>query len=395
MPQPPNAFIQKLLGPDFNTYPDAIKNEVILLSIKMTSFDFIASFERAESGPVVTTYYFKPSPASNLSTIYAREDDLALALAVESVIVSRDLGSITIAVPRAQREIVRFDECLFNLFSSLEGRNMTLPILMGVSTKGEKIYMDLFEQPHLLIGGATNSGKSIFTSQAICSLALRHSPKALEFILCDTKQLDLVLFEKLAHVKAVHRNIHEIRKCLKALIAEVRLRTTVMSGIARNVKEYNTNYTLAFKTDFAYKILIIDEFADVIQSDREWLNTLPKKERPEAIETLLQRLAQISRAAGIHIILATQRPSTRILSGDAKTNFPARIAFKLPTMQDSRVVLDENGAEKLLGKGDYLYRTAGSDSVKRAHSAFVSMKDIGMILSQHEALREQFNLTAL
>jgi S-DNA-T family DNA segregation ATPase FtsK/SpoIIIE len=397
MNPPLNPFIQKLLGTELGKYPESIQKEVILLSMKMTSFDFIATFERAEEGPVVTTYYFKPSPASNLSTIYAREDDLALALSVESIIVSRDLGSITIAVPRSQREIVRFDECLFNLFSTTEGRAMTLPILMGVGTKGTKLYMDLSEQPHLLIGGATNSGKSIFTSQAICSLALRHSPKELEFILCDTKQLDLVLFERLPHVKQVNRNIHEVRDCLELLIAEVRYRTTTMSGVARNVKEWNSRHGVPSSDNrhgvFNYKILIVDEFADVIQSDREWLNTLPKKERPEAIETLLQRLAQISRAAGIHIILATQRPSVKILSGDAKTNFPARIAFKLPSMQDSRVVLDENGAEKLLGKGDYLYKIAGSDAVKRAHSAFVTMKDINMILDQHEVLREQFHLT--
>lgn len=385
-----NPFIQKLLGAELGKYSEEIQKEVILLSMKMTSFDFIATFERAESGPVVTTYYFKPSPASNLSVIYAREDDLALALSCESVIVSRDLGSITIAVPRVQREIVRFDECLFDLFSSEAGRAMVLPILMGVNTRGEKLYMDLAEQPHLLIGGATNSGKSIFTSQAICSLALRHPPLALEFILCDTKQLDLVLFEKLAHVKAVHRNIHEVRECLELLISEVRLRTEVMSGFCRNIKEWNEKNACH---KFSYKILVVDEFADVIQSDREWLNTIPKKGRPEAIETLLQRLAQISRAAGIHIILATQRPSVKILSGDAKTNFPARIAFKLPSMQDSRVVLDENGAEKLLGRGDYLYKIQGSDALKRAHSAFVTMKDIKLILDQHEILREQFQLT--
>ena len=112
--------------------------------------------------------------------------------------------------------------------------------------------------------------------------------------------------------------------------------------------------------------------------------------RPQPIDTLVRRLAQISRAAGVHIILATQRPSVKLLSGDIKTNFPSRISFKLPTMQDSRVVLDENGAEKLLGMGDYLYKIAGSDSVKRAHSAYVSVNDIANIISQSEMLREQY-----
>lgn len=389
-----DPFIQQRIGAVVS-YPEAIQQEVIKISLKMTSFSFIATFIKAEVGPVVTTYYYEPSPASNLSVIYAKEEDLALALGVESIIVNRELGYITIAVPRRDREVVRFDTCLYEGFSSEMVRNMSLPILMGVDTRGNKIYMDLAEQPHLLIGGATNSGKSIFTSQAICSLALRHSPQQLEFILCDTKQLDLVLFEKLPHVIAVHRNIHDIRQALEELISHVRIRTILMSGLARNITEYNKLCKTAGgsgKELIEYKILIIDEFADVIGSDREWLNTLPKKERPEAIETLLQRLAQISRAAGIHIILATQRPSVKILSGDAKTNFPARIAFKLPSMQDSRVVLDENGAEKLLGKGDYLYKISGSDTVKRAHSAYVEMKDIQLILNQHEMLREQFHL---
>jgi DNA segregation ATPase FtsK/SpoIIIE, S-DNA-T family len=386
-----DPFIKRLIGAS-SSYEAPIQQEVIKLSLKMTSFSFIATFIKAEVGPVVTTYFYQPDPRSNLSTIFAREEDLALALSVESIMISRELGYITIAVPRRDREVVQFDKCLFEGFSNPDVLAMSLPILMGVDTKGNKIYMDLAEQPHLLIGGTTNSGKSIFTSQAICSLALRHTPQELEFILCDTKQLDLVLFEKLPHVIAVHRDIHAIRQCIEELISHVRIRTVTMSGIARNIKEWNNYCKHSFGTDFQYKILIIDEFADVIGSDREWLNTLPKKERPESIETLLQRLAQISRAAGIHIILATQRPSVKILSGDAKTNFPARIAFKLPSMQDSRVVLDENGAEKLLGKGDYLYKISGSDVVKRAHSAFVTMKDITLILSQHEMLRQQFHL---
>jgi len=393
---PTDPFIKKLLGP-LDQYPEAIKKEVISLSLKMTSLNFVATFIKAEEGPIVRTYYYEPSPASNLSIILAREEDLALTLAVESIMVQRELGYITIAVPRKDRQVIKFDECLYNLM--LHAREMELPILMGKNTKGEDIYVDLYDQPHLLIGGATGSGKSVFTSQLIASLAIRRAPQEMELILVDTKQLDLVLFQRLPHVQRVVTNIHDLRDQLEELISHVRLRTTLMSGYARNLREYNSNLlTHAFSNSksstLPYKILIVDEFADVIMSDREWLNTLPKKERPESIETLLQRLAQISRAAGIHIILATQRPSVKILSGDAKTNFPARIAFKLPSMQDSRVVLDENGAEKLLGKGDYLYRIAGSDTIKRAHSAFVTMKDIQLILDQHEMLRQQFQLTS-
>jgi S-DNA-T family DNA segregation ATPase FtsK/SpoIIIE len=355
----------------------------------------MASFIKVEEGPIVRTYFYEPHPSTTLGNVFSKDEDLALALGAESVMIARELGNITIAVPRKDRETIRFDECLYKLFSSPESRSLALPILMGKTMKGESLYMDLAEQPHLLIGGATGSGKSIFTSQAICSLALSHSPQELEFILTDTKQLDLVLFKKLDHVSKVIMDIHELRAELEDLIAEVRIRTATMSGVARNIKEWNASKGLSFSNNcygiLKYKVLVIDEFADVVGSDREWLNTLPKKGRPESIETLTQRLAQISRAAGIHIILATQRPSVKVISGEIKTNFPARIAFKLPSMQDSRVILDENGAEKLLGKGDYLYKVSGSDVVKRAHSAFVEMEDITLILEQHEMLRQQFS----
>ncbi len=161
----------------------------------------------------------------------------------------------------------------------------------------------------------------------------------------------------------------------------------------RNIKEWNKasqSGSLLTNNSMEYHILIIDEFADVLTSDREYLKTLDKNLRPASIETLVQSLAQISRAAGVHIIIATQRPSIKVVSGDIKTNFPARICFKLPSMADSRVILDENGAEKLLGKGDYLYRTSSSDTVRRAHSAFVSINDIAVIIDQSEMLRRQY-----
>jgi S-DNA-T family DNA segregation ATPase FtsK/SpoIIIE len=387
-----DPFVKKLLGP-YEQYGPAFQEEIVKLSLKMSSLDFIANFIKAEEGPIVRTYYFEPSMSSNLSKILAREEDLALALAVDSIMVSRELGAITIAVPRKDRQIVKYDQCLYNAFSSDAVRSMALPVLLGVDPRGNSIDMDLADQPHLLIAGTTGSGKSVFTSQLICSLAVRHSPKELEFILVDTKQMDLVLFERLAHVKGVVRDIHILRVMLEELIAEVRLRTSTMSGVARNIKEWNERQRVRGNSELMkYVVLIIDEFADVIGSDREWLATLPKKERPNAIEDLLQRLAQISRAAGIHIVLATQRPSVKTLTGDAKANFPSRIAFKLPSQQDSRVILDENGAEKLLGRGDYLYRLNGTSSVKRAHAAFVEMSDINNILNQHEMIREQFQL---
>lgn len=363
-----------------------LKLQVVSILSKFIALFFDASFEKLEEGPVVNTFYFNPAMGSILNRIQGKEEDIAISLGVESVLIGRELGLVYIQVPRANRKLILFHENFFNFIQSKEVLEMTLPLMLGKTTKGEDLYADLASQPHLLIAGSTGSGKSIFTSELICSLALVYPPHELEFILVDTKRLDLVLFSGLPHISNVIEDIHSLRSTLCELLDEVRLRTAKMSGIARNVKEWNKLGIY----DYKYKILIIDEFADVVDTDREYLSELSPKIRPASIESLLKTLAQISRAAGIHIIIATQRPSVKVISGDIKTNFPARVAFKLSSMQDSRVILDENGAEKLLGMGDFLYKISGSDTVKRGHSAFVSMKDIATIISQAEMLRTQY-----
>jgi len=275
------------------------------------------------------------------------------------------------------------------MLATEEVRKMALPLLMGQSPNGEFLYADLADQPHMLISGATGSGKSIFTSEIICSMALFRSPKELSFDLVDTKNLDLVLFQGLKHVSSIITDVQLLRVKLQNALAEVRRRTELMSGFVRNIREWNAS-SFSEGQKLKYKIIIVDELADVLATDETLWAGIPKKDRPSSIATLLQQIAQISRAAGIHLILATQRPSVKIISGDLKANFPARICFKLPTQADSRVVLDENGAENLLGKGDYLYKIAGSDLVKRAHSAFVSMDSIATIIAQHEDIRRMY-----
>ena len=315
----------------YNTYPEVIQVQVLSLMQKMLSLGFISTFKKVEEGPIVRTYYFEPLASSPLAKIYGKEEDLAAALHVESVLITRELGNIAIAVPRIDRELIKFDKELFKLLTSKETKDMILPILMGQDTIGKEVYCDLAAQPHLLIAGATNSGKSIFTSQLICRLALFHSSRELKFHLVDTKQLDLTLFDGLPHIGKVIKDVHALRTCLSELLDIVRERTVLMSGLYRNIQEYNKQES----NKFPYHVCIIDEFADVLDSDREYLGTLNKEVRKEVqpIDTLVKRLAQISRAAGVHLVIATQRPSVKVVSGDIKTNFPARICFKLP-MQD-------------------------------------------------------------
>lgn len=368
-------------------YPLEIQKQVGIITRKLLVLGCPAIFTRLSEGPVVRTFYFKPADSFRFGSIFSKEEEFAGALSVESVRIERELGEVALSIPRADRQIVTFDSCLHKMLTSDETSKMSLPLLMGQSISGEYLYADLAAQPHLLVAGATNSGKSIYTAQLICSLALFRSPEELEFLLVDTKNLDLVLFKPLAHVKYVLSQVEDIRAALSFLLDEVRLRNEKMSGTCRNIREWNA---LGYGKPLQYKILIIDELADVLASDDALLVQFSKKERPPSIHSLVQRLAQISRAAGIHIITATQRPSVKILGGDAKTNFPARVSFKLPSQADSRVVLDENGAENLLGAGDYLYKIAGSDIVKRAHSAYVSTNTIATIIEQNEMIRRQY-----
>ena len=377
-------------------YPPLVRQQVSVLTRKMLVLGFSALFTELVEGPIVRTFYFKPVGEPKFSNILNKEEEIAGSLAVESVRIERSLGNVSISVPREDRQTIQFDACLHKMLTSTETANMALPLLMGQSTIGEHLYADLANQPHLLIAGETNSGKSVYTAQLICSLALFRSPEELEFILVDTKNLDLVLFRGLEHVKYVLNNVSDLRASLSQLLEEVRLRNAQMSGLARNIREWNQLQTGASinprncLSTMKYKVLIVDELADVFMQDEAELSRIERKLRPPTIEFLLQQISQISRAAGVHLILATQRPSVDVLPGTIKNNFPARVCFKVPASVDSRVVLDTVGAENLLGMGDYLYKIAGSDTVKRAHSAFVSMNDIANIIAQNEQIRRQY-----
>ena len=385
-------------------YSPLIQQQVTTLTRKLFVLGFSALFSRMIEGPVVRIFYFKPLGEPKFSSILNKEEEFAGSLAVESVRVERALGEVAISVPCADRQTIQFDACLHKMMTSELTRGMALPLLLGQSTIGEHLYADLAQQPHLLVAGATNSGKSVFTAQLICSLSLFRAPEELEFILVDTKNLDLVLFKGLEHVRYALNNISDLRAALTVLLDDVRLRNAQMSGLARNIGEWNSQQDNQFNWNqsaytqahgpvserMKYKILIIDELADVLDQDNAFLAQIERKMRPPSIHSLLKTIAQISRAAGVHLILATQRPSVKVISGDIKANFPARVSFKLPSSMDSRVILDETGAENLLGMGDYLYKIAGSDTVKRAHSAFVSINDIANILAQNENIRRQY-----
>jgi S-DNA-T family DNA segregation ATPase FtsK/SpoIIIE len=272
-----------------------------------------------------------------------------------------------------------------------EVKEMAIPILMGQTPIGEWLVIDLATQPHMLVAGSTGGGKSVFLAEIIAGLAIMKRPEDIDLFLVDTKKLDLPLFSSLTHVNEVITDVEQLHTLLDSLIHLVRKRTTDMSGIARNIREYNAlNYNA--KTQMKYKLLIIDELADVLQQDIAKFGTGKQRDGMDTIENKLKALTQISRAAGIHVIAATQRPSVKVINGDIKANFPMRLSFKLPTNQDSRVILGEGGAENLLGKGDYLYQTFENPDIRRAHGAFVKTEDIARICIQHEDIRKSLEM---
>jgi S-DNA-T family DNA segregation ATPase FtsK/SpoIIIE len=363
----------------------------LILLRKMGSLNFSANFVRYEGGPIITQYYFKPGPQEILAKILARTEDLAMAVSAQTITIQRIGGEICIGVPNHERAKIRFDSSLNWLLFNNHKLNYKLPLLMGQTPTGENFALDLVTQPHILIAGSTGSGKSVFLSQLIASLAVLKDPKELKFLLVDTKQLDLTLFQSLPHTIEVIDKIKDLHPHLTRLLTIVRQRTEAMRGIARNIVEYNNMMT----NKLPYIVLVIDELADVISQDQELAREEDKENKRTRILVSLAQLAQISRAAGVHIIAATQRPSVKIISGDIKTNFPTRISFKLPSSVDSRVILDENGAENLLGQGDYFYRTGTDSTIKRGHGSFVATEDIARIIVQNEEIRRTMRSLAV
>ncbi len=357
-----------------------------LLSQKLSALRIRASFESVEPGPIVTTYYMHLGADIPISKIMRAEEDLALAVGAPSVLITRKGASIAIAIPNTRRDVVSYDLCLHTI---MQDNVCQLPIMLGVNTKGDTTHIDLTESPHILIAGSTGAGKSVLLSAIISALATSRSKHELKMMLVDTKQLDLTLFADLPHVVEVADDVEKVHALFTRLMSIVRQRTAKMKGVARNLYEYNT----IAPTPLPYYVVIIDELADVIGEDNSLAKagTEPIASYPR-IAKRLQSLTQICRAVGIHVICATQRPSVKIITGDIKANFTTRIALRLPTGADSRTILNEYGAESLLGKGDMLVESPCFDQITRFHGPFVSMDHIASVLDNCDSIRNSYKM---
>jgi DNA segregation ATPase FtsK/SpoIIIE, S-DNA-T family len=357
---------------------DELKDLAQVLVSKCAEFDVHGKITQINPGPVVTTYEMKPEAGIKYSRITGLQEDLCLALRAESVLIERMPGKATVGiqVPNRDRETIWLREVIeAEEFSASKSR---LTLAMGKDINGRIITADLATMPHLLIAGSTGAGKSVAINAMIMSILYKATPDQCRLILVDPKRLELGNYEGVPHlytpiITEPKLAANALRNAVREM--ERRLKVLAERGV-RNIEQYNKSFdedktpslfeeaTENEHKPLPYIVIIIDELADLMMLDQS------------NVEESITRLAQMARAVGIHLILATQRPSVDVITGLIKANFPARISFRVATKIDSRTILDANGAESLLGRGDMLYLPSGSARVVRVHAPLVTEKEI-------------------
>ena len=356
------------------------------LAEKCKEFNVTGQIKHICPGPVVTTYEFKPDPGVKYSRVVSLVDDLCLALKAESIRIDRMPGKphVGIEVPNPRRETIFLREVIES--RAFRESSSKLTIALGKTIDGLNYVADLAKMPHLLIAGTTGAGKSVAVNALIVSILYRATPDEVKFILIDPKRLELGLYEDLPHLATpIITDPKLASRSLKWAVAEMERRYRDLAGWGvRNIDGYNTEIMRRnlvkeyddngepYKT-LPYIVIIIDELADLMMtSGRE-------------VEESITRLAQMARAVGIHLVLATQRPSVDVITGLIKANFPSRISFRVSSKVDSRTIIDTNGAEHLLGSGDMLFLPPGTSRLIRVHGAYVDETEIGEIVNHAKA----------
>jgi S-DNA-T family DNA segregation ATPase FtsK/SpoIIIE len=352
------------------------------LAEKCKEFNVTGQIKHICPGPVVTTYEFKPDPGVKYSRVVSLVDDLCLALKAESIRIDRMPGKphVGIEVPNPRRETIYLREVIESRAFRESGSKLT--IALGKTIDGLNYVADLAKMPHLLIAGTTGAGKSVGVNALIVSILYRARPDEVKFILIDPKRLELGLYEDIPHLATpIITDPKLAARSLKWAVSEMEKRYKDLAGWGvRNIDGYNTEImrrNLVKEYDdkgdpwkpLPFIVIIIDELADLMMtSGRE-------------VEESITRLAQMARAVGIHLVLATQRPSVDVITGLIKANFPSRISFRVSSKVDSRTIIDTNGAEHLLGRGDMLFLPPGTSRLIRVHGAYIDETEIGRIVS--------------
>ncbi len=378
---PSSTLLSEGEGPQ-SVREDELREEAKILIEKCAEFDVRGQVVQINPGPMVTTFEFKPEAGVKYSRVTGLADDLCLAMRAESILIERMPGKSTVGiqVPNHEKETIHLRDVIESeTFAKARSR---LTLSMGKDINGRIVTADLASMPHVLIAGSTGSGKSVAINAMIMSLLYRTTPQQVRLILVDPKRVELGMYEGIPHLftpiitepklaaNALRNAVREMERRLKLLA----------SRSVRNIDQYNKLFessTLSLfgpetgeneESPLPYIIIIIDELADLMMLDRS------------NVEESVTRLAQMARAVGIHLVLATQRPSVDVITGLIKANIPTRISFRLATKVDSRTILDTNGAEALLGRGDMLFLPPGTSRLMRLHAPYVSERETAAVV---------------
>jgi DNA segregation ATPase FtsK/SpoIIIE-like protein len=367
---------------------EVLQQNARLLLETLSNYGIEGQINEIRPGPVVTTFEFEPAPGVKVSQITSRQDDLALAMRAVRIRIEAPIpgkAAVGIEIPNPFPQMVTLKQVMAPLLAD-ESRK-PLAIALGKDVEGNPFGGDLADMPHLLVAGATGSGKSVCLNALVCNLLLRNGPERVRLLMIDPKMLELSVYNGIPHL--LHPVITEAKEALKALRWMVEHMSVRYSSLAkhgvRNIQDYNEKVRAGQVRDaqgvrveetMPYVVVIVDELADLMMM------------LGQELETPVARLAQMARAVGIHLVLATQRPSVNVITGVIKANFPSRIAFRVISKIDSRTILDAIGAEQLLGKGDMLFLMAGWAQPVRVHGAYLSLDECERIAAHWRALAD-------
>lgn len=336
----------------------------------LRSFDIEGEVVEVSPGPIITMYEFQPAPGVRVNKLVSAQTDLAMTLGVQSVRVVAPIPGKCVAgieVPNSQKQEIVLKDVFEN--TKDRSKNMKLPLVFGVDNEGAPVVEDLARMPHLLVGGATNMGKSVLVNSILTGLLCRFTPEDLKLIVVDPKLVEFKVFEDIPHLLLpIVNDPSDASQALKWAVGETKRRYLAMQKFAaKNLEAYNKKIADSEDEEaekFPYILIIIDELAELMLT--------AKKD----VEQSIVRLSQLARAAGIHLIMATQRPSADVVTGLIKSNCPSRAALRVASASDSRIILDCSGAEQLLGRGDMFFTSAGPMGLKRMQGAYVSDDEI-------------------
>jgi S-DNA-T family DNA segregation ATPase FtsK/SpoIIIE len=378
----PNLLSNPIQQVDSPTLKKDLVEQAAILEETLKSFGIEAKVGEINSGPTITSFEVHPSVGVKVQKIKALENDIALNMQAKSIRIVAPIpgkAAVGVEVPAIHPQEVNFKELLLN-YQQQKSRKLQIPILLGKAVNGECVFTDLAKMPHCLIAGATGSGKSVCINTLIMSILLNAKPDEVKFLMIDPKKVELTQYSKLPHMIApVITEPHGAYAALQWLVKEMQVRYEILKQLGlRNITAFNSrkldkvleaSLGIPIPEQMPFIVAIVDEFADLMMVSSA------------DIETPIARIAQMARAVGIHLVLATQRPSREVITGIIKANVPTRISFKVASRINSQIILDEVGAESLLGNGDLLFLPPGSSQLIRAQGVYISDADINQVVN--------------